>query len=168
MKVRYSHNYHHHHHHLSFNHEGRWGTTDNFTTSFLHFALFSTALWDFANSRPVHSLMVSSSLFLLSAVSSSTFHSVLQDRFWPDLMNGRRVLRDASWSLHICTQIIYTGKYGPLKSVEGPRQSEKSWAQLWTWTEWGESAARLPRGVKSGHGRGGGEWLTEWKLVNGA
>ena len=35
--------HHHHHHHLSFNSEGRWGTTDDFTTSFLHF--FSVARW---------------------------------------------------------------------------------------------------------------------------
>ena len=53
-----------HHHHLSLNHEGRWGTTDDFTTNFLHFSLFSTALWNWANSRPVHSLMLSSHLFL--------------------------------------------------------------------------------------------------------
>ena len=53
-----------HHHHQSLNREGRWGTTDNFATSFLHFPLFSTALWDFVNSRPVHSLMLSSHLFL--------------------------------------------------------------------------------------------------------
>ena len=32
------------HHHLSLNRESRWGTTDDFTTSFLHFSLFSTAL----------------------------------------------------------------------------------------------------------------------------
>ena len=43
---------HHYHHHLPLNCEGRWGTTDDFITSFLHFPLFSTALWD---SRPVHS-----------------------------------------------------------------------------------------------------------------
>ena len=30
---------------------------------FLHFSLFSTALWDLANSRPVHSLMLFSNLF---------------------------------------------------------------------------------------------------------
>ena len=45
------------------NHGGCWGTTDDFTTSFLHFPLFSTALWDLANSRPVHSLTMSSHLF---------------------------------------------------------------------------------------------------------
>ena len=54
----------HHHHHPSLNCEGRWGTTDDFTTSFLHFSQFSTALWDLPNSRPVHSLMLSSQLFL--------------------------------------------------------------------------------------------------------
>ena len=31
---------HHHHHHLSLNREGRLGTTDDLTTSFLHFPLF--------------------------------------------------------------------------------------------------------------------------------
>ena len=50
--------------HLSLNRGGRWGTTDDFTTSFLRFPLFSTALWDLANSRSVHSLMFSSHLFL--------------------------------------------------------------------------------------------------------
>ena len=29
----------HHHHHQSLNREGRWGTTDDFVTSFLHFPL---------------------------------------------------------------------------------------------------------------------------------
>ena len=51
-------------HHLSLNREGRWSTTDDFETSFLHSSLFSTALWDLANSRPVHFLMLSSHLFL--------------------------------------------------------------------------------------------------------
>ena len=39
-------------------------TTDDFAISFLHSSLVSTALWDLANSRPVHSLMLSSHLFL--------------------------------------------------------------------------------------------------------
>ena len=46
------------HHHQSLNREDRWGTTDDFATNFLHFSLFSTALWDLPNSRPVQSLMV--------------------------------------------------------------------------------------------------------------
>ena len=59
-----SRHHHHHHHHQSLNREGRWGTTDDFATSFLHFSLFSTALWDLPISRLVHSLMLSSHLFL--------------------------------------------------------------------------------------------------------
>ena len=54
----------HHHHHLILNRKGCWGTTDDFATSFLHCSLFSTALWDLPNSRPVHSLILSSHLFL--------------------------------------------------------------------------------------------------------
>ena len=49
----------HYHHHQSLNREGRLGATDDSATSFLHFSLFSTALWDLPNSRPVHSLMLS-------------------------------------------------------------------------------------------------------------
>ena len=56
--------HHHHHRHQSLNREGRWGTTDNFATSFLHFPLFPTALWDLPNSRPVHPLLLFSHLFL--------------------------------------------------------------------------------------------------------
>ena len=48
---------------LSLNRESRWGITDDFATSFLHFSLFSIALWDLANPRP-HFLMLSSHLFL--------------------------------------------------------------------------------------------------------
>ena len=59
------HHHHHHHHHQFLNRDGRWGTTDDFATSFLHFSLFYTTLWDLPNSRPVHSLMLSSYLFFL-------------------------------------------------------------------------------------------------------
>ena len=74
-------NHHHHHHHQSLNREGRWGTTDDFATSFLHFSLFSTALWDLPNSRPVHTLMLSSHPLPLFALSTSPFHCALQDGF---------------------------------------------------------------------------------------
>ena len=47
-----------HHYHLSLNLEGHWDTTGDFATSFLHFSLYSTALWDFVNSRPVHSCRI--------------------------------------------------------------------------------------------------------------
>ena len=42
---RHHQHHHHHHHHQFLNREGRWGTTNDFATSFLHFYLFSTALW---------------------------------------------------------------------------------------------------------------------------
>ena len=48
-------------------------TPDDFVTSFLHFSLFSTALWDLPNSRPVLPRLP------LSALSSSPFHHALQD-----------------------------------------------------------------------------------------
>ena len=52
--------------------------------------MISTALWDFANSRPVHSLMFSSHhFFFLSAFSLLSL--CLARWFWPDLMNGRHV-----------------------------------------------------------------------------
>ena len=49
-----------HHHHLSLNHKGRWGTADDFATSFLLFPYSPLAL----HSGPVHSLMLFSHLFL--------------------------------------------------------------------------------------------------------
>ena len=82
------HNHHHHHHHhyhhhhpQSLNCEGCWRTTDDFATSLIHLPLFSNAFWDLPNWKPVHSLMLSSHLFLLSALSSSTFHYALQNGF---------------------------------------------------------------------------------------
>ena len=64
--------FHYHHHHLSPNREGRWGTTDDFATSFFHLSLFSTALWDLASSRSVHFLM-SFRLFLCVPCLLPTF-----------------------------------------------------------------------------------------------
>ena len=70
-------------HHQSLNREGRWGTTDDFATSFLHFfPLFSTVLWDLANSRPVHSLTLSFHLFLcLPCLLPPLKKMILQDGF---------------------------------------------------------------------------------------
>ena len=47
--------------HLSPNCGDCWSTTEDFKPSFLHFSLYSTAIWDLANSRPVHSFMLSKS-----------------------------------------------------------------------------------------------------------
>ena len=79
---------HHHYHHQSLNRKGRWGTTDDFSTSFLHLSLFSTALWDLPNSRPVHSPMLSSHIFLCPPCLLPPF-SVPSRWFWPDLMKGK-------------------------------------------------------------------------------
>ena len=72
-------NSHHHHHHLSLSREGRWCTTDDFTTSFLHFPLFSTALWDFVKPQACPFPDVVFPPLPLSALSSSPFHCALQD-----------------------------------------------------------------------------------------
>ena len=74
--------------HLFLNREGRWGTTEDFATSFLHFSLFFTALSDLANFRPVHYLMLSSTS---SSVCFVFFPLSLCLARWflPDLMNGR-------------------------------------------------------------------------------
>ena len=74
--------------HLPLKLEGRWGTTDDFATSFLHFCLFSTALWELLNSRPVHSLMLSSNLFLCPSCLQP-LPLCLARWFWPDLMKGK-------------------------------------------------------------------------------
>ena len=91
-------------HHLALNRQGRRGTTDDFTTSFLHFTLFSTAPWDLANSRPVHSLMLSSS-------SSSSSSSVCLVFFPLSLclaiclpMDGRHVYATA-----VCGSLRWSG-----------------------------------------------------------
>ena len=65
--------------HLSLNREGRWGTTDDFTTISLRFSLFSTAPWELANSGPVHSLMLSSHLFFCLPFHLPPFHCALRD-----------------------------------------------------------------------------------------
>ena len=95
------HSNHDHHHHLSLYREGHWGTTDDFATSFLNFSLFSTALWDLLHSRPVHSLMLSSHLFLFFFPLSLC----LARWFWPDLMNRRHDKTTA-----VCISLQWSGR----------------------------------------------------------
>ena len=54
----------HHHHHQSLNREDCWGTTDDFTTSFLHFPCSSLPSGTWRNSGLSISLTLSSQLFL--------------------------------------------------------------------------------------------------------
>ena len=70
-------------------------TTDDFSSSFLLFSQFSTALWDLANSRPVHSLRcLPSPFFCLPCFLPPS--PCLAGWFWPDPMNGRHVLTAAT------------------------------------------------------------------------
>ena len=78
-----------HHHHQSLNREGRWGATDNFATSFLHFPLSSVAFWDLGKLQACPFPDVVFPPLLLSALSSSPLSLCLARWFWPDLMNWR-------------------------------------------------------------------------------
>ena len=62
---------------LSRSMDDRWGTTEDFTTSFLHslrFSIFRSSIFHF---WPVHSLMLSSPSFPLSASSSPSLNCIL-------------------------------------------------------------------------------------------
>ena len=89
--------------HLSLNCEGCWGTTGDFTTSFLNFSLFPTALWDLANSRPVHFLMLSFHLFFCLPCLLPPSLSLAR-WFWPDLMNRTHFHTTA-----ICVSLQWSG-----------------------------------------------------------
>ena len=89
--------------HLSLNRGGRWSTTDDLTTSFLHFSLFPTALWHLANTRSVHSLMLSSHLFLCLPWFLS-LSLCLARWFWTDLMNGKHDHTSA-----VCISLRWSG-----------------------------------------------------------
>ena len=94
------------HLHLSLNRRDRFGTTDDFTTSFLHFFLFSTALWDFANSGPVISLKLSSHLFF------SCLPCLLSPFTVPSKMVlarlGERETRSYHFSLRLITMVRFS------------------------------------------------------------
>ena len=91
-----THTCHYHHHHKYFNSDGRWGTTDDF----LHFPLFSTALCDLANSRPVHSLMLSPHLFFCLPCLLPPFTVPCK------MVLGRPVERE-TWQYH-CSLRLFT------------------------------------------------------------
>ena len=102
--------------HLSLYRDGRWGTTDDFTNSFLHFfsVLHCLLLLDLANSRPVHSLMLSSHRFLCLPCLLPPF-TVLAIWFWPDLKNGKD---DHTTAVRVCLR-----SSGSLRVVQLPAGS---------------------------------------------
>ena len=111
---------HHHHHHQFLNREGRWGTTDDFATSFLHFPLFSTALWDLPNSRPVHSQMLSSHLFLSLPCLLRPF--TVPCSMVLAMMNGKHDHTTA-----VCVSLRWSGGLREVKLLAG------SWHRLPRW-----------------------------------
>ena len=73
--------YAHHHHHQSLNREGRWGTTDDFATSFLHFFPVLHCPLGLPELQACPFPDVVFPPLPLPALSSSPFHSTLQDGF---------------------------------------------------------------------------------------
>ena len=65
--------------HLSLNREGRWGTTDNFETSFLHFPPVLHGRLELGELQACPFPDVVTPPLPLSALSSSPFHCALQD-----------------------------------------------------------------------------------------
>ena len=66
---------------LSVNHEGRWGTTDDFAPRFLHFLLVLHCPLGLAELQACPVPDVVSPPLPLSALSSSPFHCALQGGF---------------------------------------------------------------------------------------
>ena len=76
-------------HKESLYHKGHWGTTDDLTMEPLYssFPLFSNALWDFPSSNLIHSLMLSSHLFLYPPSFVPPFTLCLSKWLWLDPMS---------------------------------------------------------------------------------
>ena len=129
-------------------------STDDITTNFLYFSLFSTTFWDLMNSRPVHFLMLSSHLFFCLPCSLPP-SPCLSRWFWPDLMNGRHV-----HTTPVCVSLRRLGGLRGIDCLLDPRYpAEKgSWSikskfeafesQLWQnfskagWSTFGLARAR--------------------------
>ena len=118
MTVCYHHYHHHHHHHQSLNREGRWGTTDDFATSFLLFSCSPPPSGTPGLSIPWCCLPTSSSVCLVFFRLSLC----LAKWFLPDLMNGK----------HDCTTAVCVSLWwwGGLCVVQLPAGS---WHRLPRW-----------------------------------
>ena len=115
---------HHHDHHLSLDHERRWGTKNDFVTSFLHFSLFST-WWTPGPSIPWCCLPTSSSVCLAFFPLSPC----LARWFWPALMNGRH-----DHTTTVCISLRWSGGLRVVQLPAGqlvPQLIVKPWTSCW-------------------------------------
>ena len=96
------------HLHLSLNHEGRWDTTDDFTTSFLHFPCspLPSGTWRTPGLSIPWCLPTSSAVCLVFVPLSLC----LARCFWSDLMNGRHF-----HATSVCVStMVRRSLYGPI------------------------------------------------------
>ena len=82
--------HHHHHHHLSLNREGRWGTTDDFISSFLYFFSVLHCPLGLGELQACPFPDVVFPPLLLSALFSSPLSPCFAKWLWPDLMMNVR------------------------------------------------------------------------------
>ena len=99
-------------------HLRHWGTTNDFTTSFLH--PLPSGTFGELQACPLPDVVFPP--LLLSALSSSPFHCALQNVFWPDLMNGRHDHTTA-----VCVSLRWSGG---LRVVQLPAGSWHGLARL--------------------------------------
>ena len=124
---------HHHRHHLSFSCEGRWGTTDDFTTSFVHFSVFNCplGLWKL-QACPFPDVFPP---LFLCAFSSSPFHCFCK------MVSARPDEREKC-SYHFSLRlfmIIRRSSCGPncplavhlLGNMKGNAMKEVVWKKVW-------------------------------------
>ena len=84
--------------HLYLNHEGRWGTTDDFATSFLHFFPVLNCPLGLGKLQACPFPDVVFPPFPLSAFVFFPLSLCLAKWFWPNLMNVRHDHTTAIWS----------------------------------------------------------------------
>ena len=114
---------HHHHHYQSLNREGRWGTTDDFATSFL---LFSPVLHCPLGLAELQACPFPDVVFPplpLSALSSSPFHCALQDGFGQTWWTGNMTIPLQPASLYIAPSCMcQEAETGTVRARHTPQQ----------------------------------------------
>ena len=109
----------HLHLHLSLKRGGSLGHHSLLHNQFPPFSPSSTALWDLANSRPVHCLVLSSHLFFSVCLVFFPFSLCLARWFWLDLMNERHV-----HTTSVCFSLRWSGGFYMVQLLVG------SWHRL--------------------------------------